>query len=311
MAVTEYVIRRLTLSLVAMFGVITIVFVLLHASGDPATLLVSQDATQADIDRIRQAYGLDQPLSVQYARFVARVVRGDLGYSYRQGLPVAELIVERLRATCELALAGLAVAVLLGVPLGMIAAGRRGSAADTAAMTVALLGTSVPSFWLGLLLIIIFGVQLGWLPVSGYGSLKHLLMPAFVLGGFYAAQISRLTRTSLLEVLAQDYIRTARAKGLAARAVWLKHVLRNAALPVLTVLGLDFGRMLGGAVVVETIFAWPGMGRLAVQAVLGRDFPVVQGAAIMGAAVFLAANLFIDLLYGWVDPRLRAAAHRA
>ena len=308
---TEYVIRRLALSGVAMLGVITIVFVLLHASGDPATLLVTQDATQADLARIRQAYGLDQPLSVQYARFVARVVRGDLGFSYRQGLPVGELILERLRATFELALAGLAVAVLLGVPLGMIAAARHGSTVDTAAMTLALLGTSVPSFWLGLLLIIVFGVQLGWLPVSGYGSLRHLLMPAFVLGGFYAAQVSRLTRTSLLEVLAQDFVRTARAKGLAARAVLLKHVLRNAALPVLTVVGLDFGRMLGGAVVVETIFAWPGMGRLAVQAVLGRDFPVVQGAVIMGAAIFLSVNVIIDLSYGFIDPRLRAAVHRA
>jgi ABC-type dipeptide/oligopeptide/nickel transport system permease component len=309
--VTEYVLRRLALSGVAMLGVITIVFVLLHASGDPATLLVTQDATQADLARIRQAYGLDQPLSVQYARFVARVVRGDLGYSYRQGLPVGELIVERLRATFELALAGLAVAVLLGIPLGLIAAARHGSGVDTAAMTVALLGTSVPSFWLGLLLIIVFGVQLGWLPVSGYGSFRHLLMPAFVLGGFYAAQVSRLTRTSLLEVLAQDFVRTARAKGLAARAVLLKHVLRNAALPVITVVGLDFGRMLGGAVVVETIFAWPGMGRLAVQAVLGRDFPVVQGAVIMGAAIFLSVNVIIDLLYGFIDPRLRAAHHRA
>jgi peptide/nickel transport system permease protein len=242
---------------------------------------------------------------------VARVVRGDLGYSYRQGLPVGELIVERLRATFELALAGLAVAVLLGIPLGLIAAARHGSGVDTAAMTVALLGTSVPSFWLGLLLIIVFGVQLGWLPVSGYGSFRHLLMPAFVLGGFYAAQVSRLTRTSLLEVLAQDFVRTARAKGLAARAVLLKHVLRNAALPVITVVGLDFGRMLGGAVVVETIFAWPGMGRLAVQAVLGRDFPVVQGAVIMGAAIFLSVNVIIDLLYGFIDPRLRAAHHRA
>jgi ABC-type dipeptide/oligopeptide/nickel transport system permease component len=309
--VTEYAVRRLALSALALLGVVTIVFLLLHASGDPATLLVSQDATREDLERIRQAYGLDQPLSVQYARFVARVARGDLGFSYRQGLPVGELLVERLQATFELALAGLAVAVLLGVPLGLVAAARRGSAVDTAAMTVALLGTSVPSFWLGLLLIIVFGVQLGWLPVSGYGTLQHLLMPAFVLGGFYAAQVSRLTRTSLLEVLAQDFVRTARAKGLAARSVLLKHVLRNAALPVLTVVGLDFGRMLGGAVVVETIFAWPGMGRLAVQAVLGRDFPVVQGAAIMGAVVFLTVSLLIDLLYGWVDPRLRAAGHRA
>ncbi len=308
---TEYVSRRLAFSCTAMFGVITIVFFLLHASGDPATLLVTQDATQQDIDRIRQAYGLDRPLSVQYARFVARVARGDLGYSYRQGLPVSELITERLRATFELAVAALSVAMLLGVTLGTIAAARRGSGLDMAAMTVALLGTSMPSFWLGLLLIIIFGVQLGWLPVSGYGGFRHLVMPAFVLGGFYAAQISRLTRTSLLEVLAQDYIRTGRAKGLAGRVVLFKHALRNAALPVLTVLGLNFGHLLGGALVVESIFAWPGMGRLAVQAVLGRDFPVVQGAAIMGAAVFLAVNLTVDLVYGWVDPRLRAAAHRA
>ncbi len=308
---SEYLIRRLALSLTAMLGVITIVFVLLHVSGDPAALLVTQNATKQDMERIRQAYGLDRPLSVQYGRFIARVARGDLGYSYRQGLPVTELIGERLGATFELALAALAVAMLLGVALGMVAAARRGSGVDTAAMTIALLGTSMPSFWLGLLLIIVFGVQLRWLPVSGYGGLDHLVMPAFVLGGFYAAQVSRLTRTSLLDALAQDYVRTGRAKGLTGRVLLFKHALRNAALPVLTVLGLHFGQMLGGAVIVESIFAWPGMGRLAVQAVLGRDFPVVQGAAIVGAAVFIAVNLTVDLLYGWVDPRLRSAAQRA
>ncbi len=307
---SQYLIRRLAFSLTAMLGVITIVFVLLHVSGDPAALLVTQDATKQDMERIRQAYGLDRPLSVQYGRFIARVARGDLGYSYRQGLPVAELIAEHIRATFELALAALAVAMVLGVALGMVAAARRGSGVDTAAMTVALFGTSMPSFWLGLLLIIIFGVKLGWLPVSGYGGLDHLVMPAFVLGGFYAAQVSRLTRTSLLEVLAQDYIRTGRAKGLTGRVVLFKHALRNASLPVLTLLGLSFGQMLGGAIIVESIFAWPGMGRLAVQAVLGRDFPVVQGAAIMGAAVFLAVNLTVDLVYGWVDPRLRSTAQR-
>lgn len=308
---SEYLLRRLALSLTAMFGVITIVFVLLHVSGDPAALLVTQNATREDMERIRQAYGLDRPLSVQYARFIERVARGDLGYSYRQDVPVAELITGRLGATFELALASLAVAIVLGVTLGMAAAVRRGSAVDTAAMTIALLGTSMPSFWLGLLLIIVFSVKLGWLPVSGYGGLDHLVMPAFVLGGFYAAQVSRLTRTSLLEVLDQDYIRTGRAKGLRTRAVLFKHALRNAALPILTVVGLSFGQMLGGAIIVESIFAWPGMGRLAVQAVLGRDFPVVQGAAIMGAAVFLAVNLTVDLAYGWIDPRLRSAAQRA
>jgi len=309
--VSEYLVRRLAFSLTAMLGVITIVFALLHVTGDPAALLVTQDATRQDMERIRHAYGLDQPLSVQYARFVERVVRGDLGYSYRQDVPVTELIAGHLGATFELALASLAVAIVLGVALGMAAAVRRGSGIDAAAMTVALFGTSMPSFWLGLLLIIVFGVKLGWLPVSGYGGLDHLIMPAFVLGGFYAAQVSRLTRTSLLEVLDQDYIRTGRAKGLRARVVLFKHALRNAALPVLTVLGLSFGQMLGGAVVVESIFAWPGMGRLAVQAVLGRDFPVVQGAAITGAAVFLAVNLTVDLVYGWVDPRLRSAGQQA
>jgi len=309
--VSEYLIRRLALSLTAMLGVITIVFVLLHASGDPAALLVTQNATKQDMDRIRQAYGLDRPLSVQYWRFITRVAHGDLGFSYRQDLPVTELIGDRLGATFELALAALAVAMLLGVALGMVAAARRGSGVDTAAMTIALLGTSMPSFWLGLLLIIVFGVKLGWLPVSGYGGLDHLVMPAFVLGGFYAAQVSRLTRTSLLDALAQDYVRTGRAKGLTGRVLLFKHALRNAALPVLTVLGLHFGQMLGGALIVESIFAWPGMGRLAVQAVLGRDFPVVQGAAIMGGAVFIAVNLMVDLLYGWVDPRLRNAAQRA
>jgi ABC-type dipeptide/oligopeptide/nickel transport system permease component len=309
--VSGYLVRRLALSLVAMLGVITIVFVLLHVSGDPASLLVTQDATRQDIERMRHAYGLDRPLTVQYARFIGRVAHGDLGYSYRQGLPVTELIADHIGATFKLALASLAVAIVFGVALGMTAAVRRGSAIDTAAMTVAVLGTSMPSFWLGLLFIIVFGVKLGWLPVSGYGSLDHLVMPAFVLGGFYAAQVGRLTRASLLEVLAQDYIRTGRAKGLRARVVLFKHALRNAALPVLTVLGLSFGQMLGGAIVVESIFAWPGMGRLAVQAVLGRDFPVVQGVAIVGAAVFLAVNMAVDLVYGWVDPRLRSAAQQA
>lgn len=308
---SRYLLRRLALSAAAMLGVVTIVFMLLYISGDPALLLVTQDATQQDIERIRQAYGLDRPLSVQYARFIARVARGDLGYSYRQGLPVTELIVERIGATFQLALASLTVAVVFGVAFGMAAAVRRGTGVDTAAMTVALVGTSMPSFWFGLLLMIVFGVKLGWLPISGYGGLAHLVLPAVVLGGFYAAQVSRLTRTSLLEVLAQDYIRTGWAKGLRPRTVLVKHALRNAALPVLTMLGISFGQMLGGAIVVESIFAWPGMGRLAVQAVLGRDFPVVQGVTIVGAAVFLTVNLVVDLIYGWVDPRLRSAAQRA
>lgn len=291
-----------------MFGVVTIVFLLLHASGDPLALLVPQDASRDDVQRIRQFYNLDQPVLYQYAGFMARLVRGDLGYSYRYRLPVHDLLGERVAATIQLALVGLGVAVILGVIPGVLAAARRGSLTDAASMLLSLVGMSVPSFWLGLMLIALFGVILGWLPVSGYGGLKHIVMPGFVLGSFYAAQISRITRTSLLEILAQDYIRTARAKGVANRVILAKHALRNAALPIITVLGLSLGRMLSGTVVVEWIFAWPGIGRLAVQAVLGRDFPVVQGVAIVGGAIFLSINLGIDLIRDWIDPRLRMSS---
>jgi len=301
--------HRLAYSVLALVGVVTIVFLLLHLSGDPIALLLPLDTTTPqDVTRFRHAYGLDRPLLVQYILYISRVARGDLGFSYRYGQPVSALLRERVQATLTLALFALSVSIFLGVGLGILAAVRRGTAADALAMFVSLIGISVPSFWLGLIFIVVFGVLLGWLPVSGYGGLQHLLMPGIVLGSVYAAQVSRLTRTSLLEVLAQDYVRTARAKGLAEYVVIVKHALRNASLTVLTVLGLSFGRMLGGAVVVETIFSWPGMGRLAVQAVLARDFPVFQGTVIVGAAIFLGANLAIDLLCGWLDPRLRDVA---
>jgi glutathione transport system permease protein len=302
---TSFVVRRLSYSFAAMFGVITIVFILLHMSGDPLALLVPRDATQEDVQRIRHAYDLDQPVAYQYGSFIGRLLRGDLGYSYRYRLPVTDLVIERVGATIQLALAGLAVAALLGVAPGIVAATHRGSLVDGMSMLLALLGMSLPSFWLGLVLIVLFGVLLGWLPVSGYGGFQHLVMPAFVLGSFYAAQISRITRTSFLEVLAEDYIRTAQAKGLTHTVVLLKHALRNAALPIVTLLGLSFGRMLSGTIIVEWIFAWPGIGRLAVQAVLGRDFPVVQGVAILAAGIFLTISLGMDVICDWVDPRLR------
>jgi peptide/nickel transport system permease protein len=303
------VLHRFAYSVLALVGVVTIVFLLLHLSGDPLALLLPLDTTTPqDVARFRHAYGLDRPLSVQYLLYLSRVARGDLGFSYRYGQPVSTLLRERVQATLTLALFAMSVSIVLGVTLGVVAGVRRGTAADAMAMFVSLVGISVPSFWLGLIFIVVFGVLLGWLPVSGYGGLQHLLMPGIVLGSVYAAQVSRLTRTSLLEVLAQDYVRTARAKGLAESVVIVKHALRNAGLTVLTVLGLSFGRMLGGAVVVETIFSWPGMGRLAVQAVLARDFPVVQGTVIVGAAIFLGANLAVDLLCGWLDPRLRDVA---
>jgi len=305
---TAYLLRRLSYSLIAFWGVLTIVFTLLHLTGDPAALLAGDLATPDILQQIRHSYGLDQPLPVQYVQFLGQIVRGNFGYSYRQSLPVLELIGGHIGPTIELAVSALVVTVLIGVPLGVIAGANRGSPVDTTAMLASLFGLSIPSFWLGLMLIIVFGVLLGWLPVSGYGGLNHLIMPAVVLGGFEAAQLSRLTRTGLLEVLAQDYVRTARAKGLAQRLVLIKHALRNAALPVLTIVGLGFGRMLGGAVVVETIFAWPGMGRLGVQAVLARDFPVVLGTVVIGAAIFLVVNFLVDMSYGWIDPRLRTGA---
>ncbi|HLN15099.1 MAG TPA: ABC transporter permease [bacterium] len=305
---TAYLLRRLSYSLIAFWGVLTIVFTLLHLTGDPAALLAGDLATPDILQQIRHSYGLDQPLPVQYVQFLGQIVRGNFGYSYRQSLPVLELIGGHIGPTIELAVSALVVTVLIGVPLGVIAGANRGSPVDTTAMLASLFGLSIPSFWLGLMLIIVFGVLLGWLPVSGYGGLNHLIMPAVVLGGFEAAQLSRLTRTGLLEVLAQDYVRTARAKGLAPRLVLIKHALRNAALPVLTIVGLGFGRMLGGAVVVETIFAWPGMGRLGVQAVLARDFPVVLGTVVIGAAIFLVVNFLVDMSYGWIDPRLRTGA---
>jgi peptide/nickel transport system permease protein len=305
---TAYLLRRLGYSLIAFWGVLTIVFTLLHLTGDPAALLAGDLATPDILQQIRHSYGLDQPLPVQYVQFLGQIVQGNFGYSYRQSLPVLELIGGHIGPTIELAVSALVVTVLIGVPLGVIAGANRGSPVDTSAMLASLFGLSIPSFLLGLMLIIVFGVLLGWLPVSGYGGLNHLIMPAVVLGGFEAAQLSRLTRTGLLEVLAQDYVRTARAKGLAPGLVLIKHALRNAALPVLTIVGLGFGRMLGGAVVVETIFAWPGMGRLGVQAVLARDFPVVLGTVVIGAAIFLVVNFLVDMSYGWIDPRLRTGA---
>jgi peptide/nickel transport system permease protein len=309
--VADFIVRRLAYSVVALAGVITIVFFLLHMTGDPVSLLLPPEATKQDMESIRHAYGFDKPLVVQYSLYWSRLLHGDLGYSYRQSLPVVGLLEDRVRATLTLAMAGLVVAVVLGVSLGTVAATHSGSTLDTMAMLGSLIGTSVPSFWLGLILFILFGVLLKWLPISGYGGLSHLIMPSFCLGVVYAAQISRLTRTNLLGVLAQDYVRTAKAKGLAHRAIILRHALKNATIPVLTIVGLSFGRMLGGAVIVESIFAWPGLGRLAVQSVLARDFPVVQGVVILAAAIFLAANLIVDLLYEWIDPRLRTRTSRA
>ena len=305
---SRFIGRRLLLLFVVLWGVATIAFLLLHLSGDPASLLLSPDAGPGAMEELRKTLGLDAPLAVQYLRFLGGVLRGDFGYSIRQRLPAFGLVIDRLPATLELAAAGMLIAIAAGLTLGAVAAVKRGTVQETAALFLALLGQSVPSFWLALMLILALGVTLEWLPVSGRGGLSHLILPAVAVSVEPMARIARLLRSSLLEQLEQDYARTARSKGLTDLAVLTRHVLRNAAIPLVTLVGLDFGRLLGGAVIVETIFAWPGAGRLAVQAVFQRDFPVVQAAVVVLGFGFVIINLLVDLGYVWLDPRIRLEA---
>ncbi len=301
----QFIRRRLLLLAVVVWGVATIAFVLLHLSGDPASLMLSPDAGPGAHEELRRALGLDAPLSVQYAKYMTGVLRGDFGNSIRQRLPAFDLVMERLPTTFELAAAGMVIAVVVGVPLGVIGAMKRGTVHETAALTVALFGQSVPSFWLALMMILVLGVALEWFPVSGRDGFHHLVLPAVAVSVESMARIARLLRSSILDQLEQDYTRTARSKGLTTLRVVGRHVLRNAAIPAVTLIGLDFGRLLGGAVIVETVFAWPGVGRLAVQAVFQRDFPVVQAAVVVLGFTFVIINLLVDLAYVWIDPRIR------
>jgi len=275
-------------------------------SGDPAATMLPGDASVEELRDLRHALGLDQSLPVQYVRFLASAVTGDFGTSLRHQEPAMALVLERLPATLELAFAALILSVAVGVPLGIVAALRRGKLADIAAMAFAVVGQATPYFWMGIMLILVFAVELRWLPTSGRGGFERLILPAVTLGTHFMAVLARLTRTSMLEVLGQNYVVTARAKGLSERAVVLVHALKNAAVPVVTLIGLQFGTLLGGAVVTETIFAWPGVGRLAVQSIFVRDYPVVQAGVFVLALSFVAINLVVDLLYGWLDPRTRA-----
>ena len=286
-------------------GVSLVVFALVHLSGDPVLLMVSSDAPPDVVATTRHALGFDRPLREQFADYVTRAARGDLGVSLRSSLPVATLIRQRLPATVELTLAALLIAVVVAIPAGIVSAVKRGSALDRLAMVGAVAGQAVPIFWLALLLIAFFGVYLRWLPVFGRGSLAHLVLPAVSLSTVILGRLARLVRSSMLEVLGQDYVRTARAKGLAERGVVYRHALRNAALPVITVTGLSLGFMLSGALVIETVFAWPGMGRLIVEAVPGRDFPVIQAGVLVFALVFVVINVVVDILYSVADPRVR------
>ena len=300
-----YVGRKVFHTLFVALGVITLVFVALRMSGDPAAAMLPGDASVEETIALRRTLGLDRPLYAQYASFLGSAVTGDFGTSFRHQQPAFELVLERLPATLELAFAALVLALVVALPLGILAAVYRGGAVDVAAMVFAVIGQATPYFWMGIMLILIVAVQLDWLPTSGRGGLDRLILPAITLGTHFAASLARLTRTSMLEVLGQNFVTTARAKGLGEGSVILGHALKNAAVPVVTLIGLQFGTLLGGAVVTETIFAWPGVGRLAVQSIFVRDYPVVQAGVLVLALTFVALNLLVDVLYGWLDPRIR------
>jgi ABC-type dipeptide/oligopeptide/nickel transport system permease component len=301
-----YAIRKLAHTALVSLGVVTLVFAALRLSGDPAATMLPGDATVDELTALRHALGLDRPLHVQYGRFLVGAVTGDFGTSFRHQQPALGLVLERLPATLELAFAALLLSVVIALPLGIVAALYRGRVPDMLAMAFAVVGQATPFFWMGIMLILLVSLELGWLPTSGRGTWRHLVLPALTLATHLAAVLARLTRTSMLEVLGQQFVVTARAKGLRERSVVLVHALKNAAVPVVTLIGLQFGTLLGGAVVTETVFAWPGVGRLAVQSIFVRDYPVVQAGVFVLALVFVTINLLIDLLYGWLDPRIRA-----
>ena len=302
---SKYIVRRLGHLLLVLLGASTLSFLLLFLAGDPTHLLLPLDAPPEIRETFRKEYGFDQPLHVQYGRFLIRLAQGDLGRSLRHRQGALDLIIERAPATLQLAGAGILFAILIALPAGILAAVTRGTFTETGVMVLALLGQSIPVFWLGLALIIIFGVELRWLPISGTGTLAHLIMPTIAVGTFTAASIARLTRSSILEQLSQDYTRTARSKGVGERRVLWRHILRNAAIPVVTIIGLQLGQLLSGALITETIFAWPGIGRLVFNAVLQGDYPVVQATVIAFAVIFGLVNLLVDLTYAMLDPRIR------
>jgi peptide/nickel transport system permease protein len=301
----RYLLQRVVRTVLVLLALSLAVFVLLSASGDPASILAPATATQADLDAIRRDFGLDQPIHVQYARFLQRAVTGDFGQSWKHRQPALEMVLARMPATAELAVTAMVIAVVLGCALGVISAVNRGGWLDLATVGLAVTARAMPSFWLGLMLILLFAVQLHVLPTSGRESFRNLVLPATTLALTSLADIVLLVRAGMLATLDEDYIRTARAKGLKDRVVYLRHALRNAAIPVASVIGLTLGTLLGGAVVTETVFSWPGVGSLAVEAVASRDFPLVQAAVFVLAIIIVAINLLTDLTYSLLDPRIR------
>jgi len=303
---TRYLIRRLLLTIPVMLGVATLVFALIHlVPGDPAQAMLGETAPQADVLKLRHSLGLDQPLLTQYRTFMTGLARGDLGTSFRYNVPVTAQIREKFPNTATLAVAAMCFAILFAIPLGILAAVFRGTFIDHAAMTLALVGISMPNFWLGPLLAILFAVRLGWLPVSGTGGLSHLILPAVTLGAALSAILARMTRATVLEELRELYVLAARARGLSGMRAVVKHAFRNSLIPIVTIIGLQFGAVLTGTIITETIFAWPGLGRLLIQAISFRDYPLVQGCILFISVTYVAMNLLTDLTYGLLDPRIR------
>jgi ABC-type dipeptide/oligopeptide/nickel transport system permease component len=303
---SRFLIRRVLLTLPVLFGVATLVFSLIHlVPGDPVQAMLGESASQEDVTQLRSRLGLDRPIYVQYANFMRNAVVGDLGTSLRTNQPVSRVIAERMAATFELAGAAMIVALVIAVPLGVLAAVRAGTPIDHTATTLALVGISMPTFWLGPLLAIVFSVMLGWFPVSGRGTLANLVLPAITLGAPLAAVLVRMTRASVLEELRELYVLAARARGVSRVRAILRHAFRNSLIPIVTVLGLQLGSVLTGAVITETIFAWPGVGRLLIQSISARDYPAVQGCVLLIALTYVSTNLLVDVAYGVLDPRIR------
>lgn len=301
----RFLLGRLGESALAVLGVVTIVFIVTRLLGDPAILMLPVGATPEQLANFRAELGIDRPLVVQYADFLWNAVRGDFGRSFQHNRPAIEVVAERMPATLELASSAIVLGLLIGGGAGMIAAMNRGTALEVFVMLLALLGQATPVFWLGLMLILFFAVDLGWFPTGGAGTFWHLALPALTLATFTSASIARLLRSSVIDVLREDYVRTARAKGLLPRTVMVWHIARNALIPVATMVGILAGELLGGSVITETVFAWPGVGRVIIQAIEVKDFPVVQAGIMMIAVTFVSINFLVDLLYGVLDPRIR------
>jgi ABC-type dipeptide/oligopeptide/nickel transport system permease component len=302
----RYISIRLLFALPALWLILTMVFLLAHiVPGDPVAQMLGEGARAEDLSQLRHTLGLDLPLPVQYGRYLAGVLHGNLGESFRFQQPVLKVVAEHYPATLELAIVALLICALIGIPAGVLAAHKRGERTDFAVGVITLFGLSVPNFALGPVLLLLFSVVLGWLPVSGRGGLSHLVLPAFTLGAALAAILTRMVRASVIEELSADYVRTARSKGVSESGVLFRHALRNALIPILTILGLQFGTLLAGTIVTESIFSWPGIGRLAVQAIGARDYPLLQGCILLIAVSYVFVNLLTDLVYAVVDPRVR------